>query len=130
VEPTESGDSEPAEENKNDTLPGVESDPEVGSNASSSEEPPSESSDAGSDTTEKGGSDSEDSEETLVEFGVEDDPRPNNAKLANPDGDLEEDRRVNVESETEPGEQEQLFPDVEDDQMTLGGERASNQCLF
>jgi len=78
--------------------------------------------------------DSDDAKESLDEFGVEDDARPNNPKLDNPDGEMEADRRVNRRSDDDDdddvGEQRQLFPDVEDDQATLTGDRARNQCLF
>ncbi|RLM94349.1 hypothetical protein [Haloarcula sp. Atlit-7R] len=83
--------------------------------------------------SKKGSQDTSDSEESLEGFGVEDDPRPNNSKLDNPDGEMEADRRVNRRSDDnneDTGAQKQLFPDVEDDQATLTGERAHNQCLF
>jgi len=67
----------------------------------------------------------------LEEFGVEEDPSPNNPRLDNPDGNLEADRRTNTRTSSEDTEQEALFPDIDDeDQMTLGGEQAYNQCLF
>lgn len=74
----------------------------------------------------------DDGEEGLEEFGVEEDARPNNPKLDNPDGEMEADRRVNRRSgdDGDTGTQKQLFPDVEDDQATLTGGRARNQCLF
>ncbi|MDT3437779.1 hypothetical protein [Haloarcula sp. 1CSR25-25] len=79
---------------------------------------------------EKGAPD--DGEEGLEEFGVEEDARPNNPKLDNPDGEMEADRRVNRRNgdDEDTGTQKQLFPDVEDDQATLTGGRARNQCLF
>lgn len=124
-QPTSPDDEESKVENE--TLPGLETESE-----SSSDQPPAESSSTqeqdGGDGSEPEGQDED--EESLSEYGVEDDHRPNNAKLDNPDGDLEQDRRVNKETDNDVGEQEQLFPDVEDDQMTLGGERARNQCLF
>ena len=70
-------------------------------------------------------------ENGLEEFGVEKDPSPNNSRLDNPDGNLESDRRTNTRTSSENTEQEALFPDIEnEDQVTLGGEKAYNQCLF
>lgn len=67
----------------------------------------------------------------LEEWGVEKDPSPNNSRLDNPDGNLEADRRTNTRTSSENTEQESLFPDIEnEDQVTLGGEKAYNQCLF
>jgi len=69
--------------------------------------------------------------EGLTEFGVEEDPSPNNPRLDNPDGELEQDRRTNTRTSSDETEQEALFPDIEDeDQVTLTGEKAYNQCLF
>jgi hypothetical protein len=69
--------------------------------------------------------------ENLEEFGVEEDHSPNTPRLDNPDGELKEDRRTNRRSGEDTTEQEQLFPDIDDpNQITLGGERAYNQCKF
>jgi hypothetical protein len=68
---------------------------------------------------------------SLEEFGVEEDPSPNNTRLDNPDGGLEEDRRTNTHSSPDETEQEALFPDIDNkNQVTLTGDRAYNQCLF
>ena len=70
-------------------------------------------------------------EENLEPFGIEDDNRPNSSRLDNPDGNLEQDRRTNVQRESDEPTQEKLFPDVEDEnQLTLGGDKAYNQCQF
>jgi len=70
-------------------------------------------------------------DEGLEEYGVEDDPSPNNARLDNPDGELTADRRTNKHTGQPETEQADLFPDIENkDQVTLGGEPAYNQCLF
>lgn len=98
------------------------------------ESPVEDSSAHGSPSEDDDGEESESSEsdESLERFGVDDDPRPNNAKLDNPDGELDQDRRVNVKNADDENkvEQRKLFPDVDDQQMTLGGENAASQCLF
>jgi hypothetical protein len=67
----------------------------------------------------------------LTQFGVEEDPSPNKPRLDNPDGELEQDRRTNTRMSSDETEQEALFPDIEnEDQVTLTGEKAYNQCLF
>lgn len=67
----------------------------------------------------------------LESFGVEKDPSPNNSRLDNPDGELEQDRRTNTRTSPDETEQEALFPDIENEnQVTLTGEKAYNQCLF
>jgi hypothetical protein len=71
------------------------------------------------------------SEETLERYGVEDDPMANNPKLANPNGELEEDRRTNKREEPETGEQAELFVQTQhDDQRTLRNKKAQNQFKF
>jgi hypothetical protein len=96
-------------------------------------EPPSEAPqtrEAGSD--ESSAEDSRRSEESgLQGFGVDEDNRANITRLDQPDGEMKQDRRTNTRSEeTDSTEQAQLYPDVEDDQRTLTGARAGNQCLF
>jgi len=77
------------------------------------------------------GSRSSAGEESLEKFGVEEDNSPNNGRLDNPDGNLEQDRRTNRRRDGDDTTQEQLFPDVDDEnQLTLGGARAYNQCNF
>jgi hypothetical protein len=122
-QPTSAGGDEARAQNG--ILPGIEEDPSDSSSGAVVEES-SQDEQVSSDGDNQGDGEGE----SLSQFGVEDDHRPNNPKLDNPDGDLEQDRRVNTKNNTEAGEQEQLFPDVEDDQMTLGGERARNRCLF
>lgn len=66
----------------------------------------------------------------LTKWGLEEDPHPRNTRRDQPNGELKRDARMDIDSDGDAGEQRQLFPDVEDDQQTLTGERAGNQCLF
>lgn len=74
--------------------------------------------------------DSESVETSLEAFGAEVDHRERSARMAEPAAsEFGVDDRTKVTEATE-SDQRSLFSDVENDQQTLSGDDAANQCLF